>query len=60
VPMSRIDLVVNGAIRERQTVAPDRRQRALVCRRQEQFLAGAAGQGHYADKPEIIAAHSTR
>jgi hypothetical protein len=59
LPMSRVELVVNGEIRESTAVAPFE-----VCGRwrvkvdKSSWLALLV-RGHYAGKPEIIAAHSS-
>ncbi len=60
VPMSRVELVVNGEIRESQAVDAVAGQRALVGQgwSAARWLALLV-RGHYADKPEIIAAHSS-
>ena len=63
VPMTRVELVVNGEIRESRPVAPQAQQRALVgqkVRRSDaQPWLALLVRGHTADKPEIIAAHSS-
>ena len=59
VPMSRVELVVNGEIRESQVVDPGEasgRWRAKIDR--SSWLALLV-RGHYADKPEIVAAHTS-
>ena len=58
-PMSRVELIVNGEIRE--SVAVDEAQAAGSWRvkiDKSSWLALLV-RGHYADKPEIIAAHSS-
>jgi hypothetical protein len=59
VPMSRVDLVVNGEIRE--SVAVDAWQGAgsWTLRAERSSWAALLVRGHYADQPEIVAAHSS-
>ncbi len=59
VPMSRVELVVNGEIRESQAVDPwDASGQWSIKLKQSSWLALLV-RGHYADRPEIITAHST-
>jgi hypothetical protein len=59
VPMSRVELVVNGEIRESQEVAPwDASGQWSIKIKQSSWLALLV-RGHYADRREIITAHST-
>ncbi len=59
VPMSRVELVVNGEIRESQAVgATDARGHWSVKVNRSSWLALLV-RGHYADQPEIVAAHSS-
>lgn len=58
-PMSRVDLVVNGVIRESRRVDPrDDRGHWSVKLEKSSWLALLV-RGHYSDKPEIVAAHSS-
>ena len=59
VPMSRVELIVNGEIRESRAVRKtEDRGRWSVKLDRSSWLALLV-RGHYADKPEIIAAHSS-
>jgi hypothetical protein len=59
VPVTRIELVVNGEIVEsRQVNAQEDRGRWSVKTARSSWVALLV-RGHYADKPEIIAAHSS-
>ncbi len=59
VPMSRVELVVNGEIRESQAVDPwDASGQWSIKLKQSSWLALLV-RGHYADRREIITAHST-
>jgi hypothetical protein len=59
VPMSRVELVVNGEVRESQPVDPwDASGQWSIKLKQSAWLALLV-RGHYADRPEIITAHST-
>ena len=59
VPISRVELVVNGEIRESLAVAPwEARGYWSVPVDRSSWLALLV-RGHYPDKPEIIAAHSS-
>ena len=57
-PMSRAELVVNGEIRESLAMAPGG-ERALAVKIDRSSWVALLVRGHYADKPEIIAAHTT-
>ncbi len=59
VPMSKVELVVNGEIRESRTVAPDQGAGSWSVRIGKSSWVALMIRGHYADKPEIIAAHSS-
>jgi hypothetical protein len=59
VPMSRVELVVNGEIRESQAVRPDADQGHWSLKVDKSSWVALLVRGHYADKPEIIAAHSS-
>jgi hypothetical protein len=59
VPMSRVELVVNGEIRESRAVKPDRDAGHWAVRLERSSWLALMVRGHYADRPEIIAAHSS-
>jgi len=59
IPMSRVELVVNGEIRESQAVPADAGSGHWAIRLDKTAWLALLVRGHYADKPEIIAAHST-
>ena len=59
VPMSRVDLIVNGEIRESQIVAPGEQGGHWSVKVDRSAWLALLVRGHYADKPEIIAAHSS-
>jgi hypothetical protein len=59
VPMSRVELVVNGEIREGVTVAPYAAAGGWSVRLDTSSWLALLVRGHYPDQPEIIAAHST-
>ena len=57
--MSRVDLVVNGEIRESVAVAPGEQAGHWSVQLDRSAWLALLVRGHYADKPEIIAAHSS-
>jgi hypothetical protein len=59
VPMSRVELIVNGEIRESVAVSPDRASGSWSVKVDKSAWLALLVRGHYADKPEIIAAHSS-
>jgi hypothetical protein len=59
IPMSRVELVVNGEIRESATVSPEKGGGHWSVRIGKSSWLALLVRGHYADKPEIIAAHSS-
>ena len=59
VPMSRVELVVNGEIRESVAVSQDMDQGNWSFKVEKSSWLALLVRGHYADKPEIIAAHSS-
>jgi hypothetical protein len=59
VPMSRVELVVNGEIRESVAVAPDQGSGHWRVRVDKSSWLALLVRGHYADQPEIVAAHSS-
>jgi hypothetical protein len=59
LPMSRVELVVNGEIRESVVVPPNEGSGHWSVRVDRSSWLALLVRGHYADKPEMIAAHST-
>jgi hypothetical protein len=59
VPMSRVELVVNGEVRASQAVRPDQDAGSWSVRLLRSSWLALLVRGHYGDKPEIIAAHSS-
>jgi hypothetical protein len=59
VPLSRVELVVNGAIRESVPVSPDAVSGHWSVRVDKSCWLALLVRGHYPDKPEMIAAHSS-
>jgi len=59
VPISRVDLIVNGEIRQSRTVRPGGEKATWSVKVDESSWLALLVRGHYADKPEIIAAHSS-
>jgi hypothetical protein len=59
IPLSRVELVVNGEIRESVAVPADEASGHWSVRVDRSSWLALLVRGHYADKPEIIAAHST-
>ncbi|MCL5999826.1 MAG: CehA/McbA family metallohydrolase [Chloroflexi bacterium] len=59
VPLSRVELVVNGEIRESLAVPPDHAAGHWSVRVDKSAWLALLLRGHYADKPEIITAHSS-
>ncbi|MGC9468438.1 MAG: CehA/McbA family metallohydrolase [Anaerolineae bacterium] len=59
VPMSRVELVVNGEIRESVAVDPRQASGSWSVRIDRSSWLALLVRGHYADKPEIVAAHSS-
>ena len=59
VPMSRVELIVNGEIRESKAVRPDEDAGTWAVKIDRSSWLALLVRGHYADKPEIIAAHSS-
>jgi hypothetical protein len=59
VPMSRIDLVVNGEIRESRAAKPWNDKGHWSMRAERSSWIALLVRGHYSDRPEIIAAHSS-
>ena len=59
VPMTKVELVVNGEIRESRSVRPDQDAGSWMVRIDRSSWLALMIRGHYPDKPEIIAAHSS-
>ncbi|MBI4877381.1 MAG: CehA/McbA family metallohydrolase [Acidobacteria bacterium] len=59
VPMSKVELVVNGEVRESRSVRPDKDAGHWSVRVERSSWIALLVRGHYADKPEIIAAHTS-
>lgn len=59
VPMSRVDVVVNGEVRESRTIGPWDAEGSASVRVERGSWVALLVRGHYPDKPEIIAAHSS-
>jgi len=59
VPMSRVELIVNGEIRRSQAVRPDQDAGHWPVKLDRSSWLALLVRGHYYDKPEIIAAHSS-
>lgn len=59
VPTSRVELVVNGEILRSQSVRPAGEQGHWSLKLDKSAWIALLVRGHYADKPEVIAAHSS-
>jgi len=59
IPMSRVELVVNGEIRESADVSPENDSGNWSVKVDKSSWLALLVRGHYADKPEIVAAHSS-
>ena len=59
IPMTRVELVVNGEIRESVTVSPESGSGHWSIKIDNSSWLALLVRGHYSDKPEIIAAHSS-
>jgi hypothetical protein len=59
VPMSRVELIVNGEVRESQKVRPDEDQGHWSVKLDRSGWLALLVRGHQPDKPEMIAAHSS-
>ncbi len=59
IPMSRVDLVVNGEVRESKAVKPWQDSGHWKVRVEKSSWLAILVRGHYAGKPEMIAAHSS-
>ena len=59
VPLSRVELVVNGEIRESTAVDAAQASGSWTVKVERSAWLALLVRGHYADKPEIITAHSS-
>ncbi|HUT61733.1 MAG TPA: CehA/McbA family metallohydrolase [Phycisphaerae bacterium] len=59
VPMSRVQLVVNGEVRQDRSVRPDADEGHWSVRLDRSSWLALLVRGHYRDRPEIVAAHSS-
>jgi hypothetical protein len=59
VPISRVELVVNGEIRESVGVSPEGGSGNWSVKLAKRSWLALLVRGHYPDKPEIVAAHSS-
>jgi hypothetical protein len=59
IPMSRVELIVNGEIRESLAVPPWEQSGNWSVKVDKSSWLALLVRGHYADRPEIIAAHSS-
>lgn len=59
MPMTRVELVVNGEVRESKAVRGDEAQGAWRVKVDRSAWMALLVRGRYADKPEIIAAHTS-
>jgi hypothetical protein len=59
VPISRVELIVNGEVRESQTVSSDKEEGQWSFKTDKSSWLALLVRGHYKDKPEIITAHSS-
>lgn len=59
VPMSRVELIVNGEVRESRAIKPDDDAGEWDIRMERSGWLAILVRGHYPDKPVIITAHSS-
>ena len=59
IPMTRVELVVNGEIRESRAVDPDAARGSWSVRVERSAWMALLVRAKYRDKPEIVAAHSS-
>jgi hypothetical protein len=59
IPMSRVDLIVNGEIRESVAVSPAGDSGHWSVKVDKSSWLALLVRGHYADRPEIIVAHGS-
>ena len=58
-PLSRVELIVNGEVRESLEVSPDNAEGHWSTRIEKSSWLALLVRGHYPEKPEIITAHSS-
>ena len=59
VPLSRVELVVNGEIRESAAVGAEQASGSWTVKLERSAWLALLVRGHYPEKPEVIAAHSS-
>lgn len=59
VPMTRVDLIVNGVVRESVEVDPQQAEGSFSVKVERSSWLALLVRGHYADRPAIVAAHSS-
>jgi hypothetical protein len=59
IPISRVELIVNGEIRQSKSISSENASGAWSLHVDRSAWVALLVRGHYPDKPEIIAAHST-
>lgn len=59
VPMSRVDLIISGAVHDSRRIHPKEDQGYWSVKIDKSSWLALLVRGHYRDKPEIIAAHSS-
>ena len=59
IPMSSVELIVNGEVTEHLEVEPDRATGSWQVKAEKSSWYALLVRGHYPDKPEIITAHSS-
>lgn len=59
IPMSAVELIVNGEIRESLTIPPGEKSGHWSVKVERSSWLALLVRGHYSDKPEMIAAHSS-
>ena len=59
VPMTKVELIVNGEVRESKAVSREKAEGRWTVRLNRSSWLALLVRGHYADKPEIITAHSS-
>lgn len=59
VPMSRVELIINGEIRESVAISSEEASGHWSFKVEKSSWLALLVRGHYTDKPEIIAAHSS-
>ncbi|MBD3240056.1 MAG: hypothetical protein GF331_05680 [Chitinivibrionales bacterium] len=59
IPMSRVELIVNGEIRESRQVKPWEDSGSWSLKLDRSSWVALLVRGHYKDRPEIVAAHSS-